>query len=43
MPPAQNMYEYDPMGHHLVEGEEDELELCELRNCRMLRRTWAGG
>ncbi|BEI80516.1 hypothetical protein CcaverHIS002_0110450 [Cutaneotrichosporon cavernicola] len=24
MPPA---YEYDPMGHHLVEGEEDELEL----------------
>jgi hypothetical protein len=34
MPPAQNMYEYDPMGHHLVEGEEDELELCELRKSR---------
>lgn len=30
MPPAQNVYEYDPMSHHLVEGEEDELELCKL-------------
>lgn len=43
MPPAQNLYEYDPMGQHLVEGDEDELELCKLlRQVINIELAWLG-